>query len=133
MLGKAAAKTGQAMVIKPRSTEDRLTVLENMMTTLLDLNSRVMNGEKPEKSLNAYDGLPKNKDGIPIGISLLGQSKAGPRILSVTEDGYHVGLDKYQSLSAAAEAVSGIVRKSGWIFWKLPNGKSLKEVYKTRR
>ncbi len=133
-LGKAAVKAGKAIVVKPKSTEDRLTVLENMMATLLDLNSRVMNGEKPEESsINAYDGRPKNRDGIPIGISLLGQSRHGPRILSVTEDGYYVGSNEYQSLSAAAEDVSGIVRKSGWVFWKLPNGKSIKEVYKIRR
>ncbi len=131
-LGKASVKAGKAIVVKAKSTEDRLDVLENMVATLLDLSSRVMNGEKPEQSLNAYAGMPKNRDGIPIGISLLGQSKHGPRILSVTEDGYYVGSTQYQSLSAAAEDVSGIIRKSGWVFWKLPNGKSLKEVYKIR-
>jgi len=133
-LGRATAKAGKATVVKPKSAEDRLTALENMMATLLDLNSRIMNGEKSEESsINAYDSLPKNKDGIPIGISLLGQSRYGPRILSVTENGYYVGSDGYQSLSAAAEAVSGVVRKSGWIFWKLPDGKSIKEVYRIRR
>ncbi len=133
-LGRAATKAGKVTVVNPKSTEDRLAVLENMMATLLDLNSRVMNGEKPEESsINAYDGLPKNRDGVPVGISLLGQSKNGPRILYVAEDGYYLGPDRFQSLSAAAETVSGIVRKSGWVFWKLPNGKSIKEVYRIRR
>ncbi len=132
-LGRAPVKAGKAIIVKPKSTEDRLSVLEDMVATLLDLNSRLMNGEKPEESLNAYNSMPKNRDGVPIGISLLGQSRHGPRILSVTKSGYYVGPDEYQSLSAAAEAVSGIVRKSGWVFWKLPNGKSLKEAYKVGR
>lgn len=130
-LGMAAVKSGTALVVKPKSTDDRIDALENMVATLIDLNSRLV-GVKPEtKPMNAYDNIPRNKDGIPIGISLIGQTEYGPRILSVAKDGYFVGEIQYPSLSSAAEAVSGVVRKSGWVFWKLPNGKSLKEVYKS--
>lgn len=130
-LGRAAVKSGTVLVVKPKSTEDRIDALENMIATLIDLNSRLV-GVKPEtKPMNAYDNISRNKDGIPIGISLIGQSAFGTRILTVRKDGYYVGEIQYPSLSSAAEAVSGVVRKSGWVFWKLPNGKSLKEVYRS--
>jgi hypothetical protein len=38
---------------------------------------------------------------------------------------------KFKSLSAAAETMSGIKRKSGWIFWKdRDTGRTLKDQYK---
>jgi hypothetical protein len=49
--------------------------------------------------------------------------------MEVEIDGYRIGNFKYASLSAAAEVVSG-VRRSGWVFWKLPSGETLKELYK---
>lgn len=130
-LGMAAVKSGTVLVVKPKSTEDRIDALENMIATLIDLNSRLVAVKPETKPMNAYDNISRNKDGIPIGISLIGQSSFGTRILTVRKDGYFVGAIQYPSLSAAAEAVSGVVRKSGWVFWKLPNGKSLKEVYRS--
>ena len=45
------------------------------------------------------------------------------------EDGYYIDNVKYYSLSAAAEAVSG-VRRSGWTFWKLVDGTTVKEAFR---
>lgn len=133
-LGKASVKSGTAKAIRPRTVEDRLSAIENMLASIVEINSKnVLAADKPDTNLNAYVGMPRNKDGIPLNISLLGSSKFGPRILYVSEDGYYLGNELYASLSAAAEAASGIVRKSGWVFWKLPNGKSIKETFKTIR
>ena len=53
------------------------------------------------------------------------------RIMKVDADGYIVGLIKHKSMSAAAEAAGAPKRKSGWRFWKLPDGRSAKEVYRS--
>jgi len=133
-LGRASPKSGIAKAIKPRSVEDRLTAIENMLASIMEINSR--NGStvtKREEHLNAYEGVPKNKDGIPLYISIIGSTRFGPRILYVAEDGYYLGNVRYLSLSAAAEAASGIVRKSGWVFWKLPDGRTLRRAFKMPR
>lgn len=133
-LGKAPVRSGTAKAIKPRSVEDRLSALENMLVSILEItkgNAQI--ADKPDNNLNAYVGMPRNKDGLPLNISLIGSTKFGPRILYVSEDGYYLGNDLYTSLSAAAEAASGIIRKSGWVFWKLPDGKSIKSTFKTAR
>lgn len=75
-----------------------------------------------------------NKDGIPLNTAYIGVTKNSkcPFILSVNHLGeYGVGNTKYSSLSSAAEAVSG-VRRSGWSFWLLGDGRTLKEVYKDK-
>lgn len=133
-LGKAPAKSGTAKAIKPRTVEDRLSALENMLVSILEItNKNAPTVEKPDNNLNAYVGMPRNRDGLPLNISLIGSTKFGPRILYVSEDGYYLGNDLYASLSAAAEAASGIIRKSGWVFWKLPDGKSIKDAFKIAR
>lgn len=72
-----------------------------------------------------------NKDGIPIGTVCTGATEKSQFLLYLTvlKDGYQVGSKIYDSLSAAAEDVSG-VRRSGWTFWKLPGGIALKDAYK---
>jgi len=132
-LGKAPARSGVAKAIKPRSVEDRLLAIENMLASIIEINSKNTEITKQNKYLNAYDGTPKNKDGLPLYISVIGSTRLGPRILYVADDGYYLGNDKYTSLSAAAETASGIIRKSGWAFWKLPDGRTIKEAFKTPR
>jgi len=128
-LGKAAKKSATGVAVKPQSMEDRITALENMIANIMAVNISSQN--KPDtRSSNAYDNIPTNKDDVPIGISLIGLTKYGPRILTVGKDGYYVGPTKYNSLSAAAEAESGIVRKSGWVFWKLADGRTAKDAFK---
>lgn len=133
-LGKAPVKSGIAKAIKPRSVEDRLAALENMLASIIEIHSKnIQTIDKPDENLDAYNNTPRNKDGIPLYISLIGSTKFGPRILYVAEDGYYLGNVPYASLSAAAEAASGIIRKSGWIFWKLPDGRSLKKAFRAMR
>ena len=131
-LVKAAPKSGTALAVKPKTVDDRLTVLEKMVSKLMRANVG-LRGNKRRTDSNAYAKSVRNKDNIPIGISLIGLTQFGPRILTVMEDGYYIGANQYGSLSAAAEAASGIVRKSGWVFWKLPNGQTIKEVFKAKR
>jgi hypothetical protein len=130
-LGRALPKKGTALAVIPKSLEERVCMLEAMVKNLLEINASLL-ADKPEGGDNAYDES-LNRDGIPYNLCFVGADKAGfPRILTVREDGYYVGTVKYSSLSAAAEDVSGIVRKSGWVFWKLPDGRSAKEAFKNR-
>ena len=75
-----------------------------------------------------------NKDGVPLNSSFIGftQNSKYPYILLVDDKGiYRVGKETFLSLSSAAEFVSG-VRRSGWTFWQLLDGRTLKEVYKNK-
>jgi len=72
-----------------------------------------------------------NKDGIPLYMNFMGISRGIPYVLTVRPDAYYVGATPYATLSAAAKAVSG-VRRSGWTFWKLPNGTTVKEAFNKR-
>ncbi len=128
-LGRAVPKSGVGLAIKPKTAEQKVAMLEAIVSSLMDANAK-LRGKRHSRESNAYEGQPTNRDGIPVGMSLLGLTKWGARILTVAEDGYYIGLDKYNSLSAAAEATSGIIRKSGWVFWKLPDGRTAKQVFK---
>ena len=128
-LGKAAKKSATGVAVKPQNIEDRVAALENMIANIMAVNISSQN-KSGTRSSNAYENVPINKDKIPIGISMIGLTKFGPRILTVAENGYYVGTAVYNSLSAAAEAESGIVRKSGWVFWKLADGRTAKEAFK---
>jgi len=128
-LGKAVKKSATGIAVKPQNIEDRVAALENMIANIMAVN--ISSHNKPgARSSNAYENVPTNKDKIPIGISMIGLTKFGPRILTVAEGGYYVGTTMYSSLSAAAEAESGIIRKSGWVFWKLADGRTAKEAFK---
>ena len=72
-----------------------------------------------------------NKDGLPLYIHFMGVSRGVPYVLLVRPDAYYVGTTPYATLSAAAKAVSG-VRRSGWTFWKLPDGRTVKEAFNKR-
>jgi len=71
----------------------------------------------------------ERKAEIPEGTVLYGTTKGLNYFLQVKDGAFWIGDKRYESLSAAAEAVSG-VRRSGWTFWKLPDGKTVKEVFK---
>jgi hypothetical protein len=75
-----------------------------------------------------------NKDGLPLNTSYIGVTSKSPYpyILVVDQDGtYRIGNEKFTSLSAAAAFVSG-VRRSGWTFWRLLDGRTIKEVYRDK-
>lgn len=111
-----------AVVAKPSSIEEEVTLLRHEVSRLRS----IVDGD-------GNNGIPVidkvNKDGLPIGISLVGGSMhVGMRILTVANDCYYIGETRHDSLSSAAEAASG-VRRSGWTFWKLPDGRTIKEAF----
>jgi hypothetical protein len=133
-LGQAISKNTAVALSKSKlSDKDRIAVLEQQVAHM----SKIIQGlkNKDKHAANAYEGPQDNlnKDGLPIGLICFGVSSKlpFPSFLEVEEDGYIVGTTLYDSLSAAAEAVSG-VRRSGWTFWKLNNGTTLKEAFKDR-
>ena len=113
--------------------DERIHLLEEQMRHMHRVLMKLKKdhvGTPAQAAAMPADGL--NKDGIPIGIVCIGATEKSPFLyyLTVEENGYTVGSQTYASLSAAAEAVS-LVRRSGWTFWKLLNGMTLKEAYKT--
>ena len=132
-LGKAH-NIGTGMVSKPKTIDERMNLLEENIACLTRafnaVNSAIVKDARQQElydNINPIGGL--NKDGLPIGISLLGQStRGGIHVLSVKQDKYYIGTSDYESLSAAAEAASG-VRRSGWTFWKVLDGRTIKEAY----
>lgn len=123
---------GAGIIAKPMTVEERMDLLDERLTSLTKafnaVNSAIV---KDSRQQEEYDktGNHANKDGVPIGISLLGRStRGGTHVLSVKHNGYYIGTTEYDSLSAAAEASSG-VRRSGWTFWRMPDGRTVKEAY----
>jgi hypothetical protein len=130
-LGRSAPKKGVALAVVPRTLDERVALLEAMVKNLQLINDDLMR-EKSGGESNAYSDS-FNRQGIPLGTCLIGTVRGtAPRVLTVTKDGYFVGKTQFASLSAAAEAVSGITRKSGWVFWKLADGRTVKEAFKNR-
>lgn len=130
-LGKCLAGSGRMIAVRDNLTDaERVEILKQQIKTMTEtvamLQAR-MNKEQVATS------SPVNKDGLPIGLTCIGitEKSAFTFFLTVRENSYSIGNKEYGSLSAAAEAVSG-VRRSGWVFWKLPDGRTLKEVYKKR-
>jgi hypothetical protein len=75
--------------------------------------------------------IEKNKADlkIPEGTQLYGTTKSVNYFCLVKDGAFYVGTKRFESLSAAAQGVSG-VRRSGWTFWKMPDGRTVKEAYK---
>lgn len=130
-LGKTSVKGACLALARTKlSPEDRIAVLEqqleHMQRSIVEIQKRLK-----ENSENAYTAEEVNKKELPIGLHCIGTSEKLPHpvILVVEEDGYRVGSRVFNSLSAAAEAVSG-VRRSGWAFWRIADGRTLKEAFK---
>jgi len=128
---------------EPQTIDERLTYLEQVVlqhTISLDSlytiikeiqhnRDRVKKAQKIDKAIEAN----RSDNRIPVGTRLKGVTKGTPFWCIVRKDGFYVGINRYESLSAAAQGVSG-VRRSGWTFWKFEDGKyegkSVKEIYK---
>jgi hypothetical protein len=105
------------------------SALDSMFSMVKELQDDV-NQEKYHDLTAVIEGKKKeNKVEIPEGTVFTGHTKGLSYFLQAKEGGFYVGITRYDSLSAAAEGVSG-VRRSGWTFWKLPDGKTVKEVFK---
>jgi hypothetical protein len=114
--------------------EERIFLLEEQMRHMQRIIIRMKKQQIAVDDPNAPLPVPSNsnKDGIPIGTVCFGATEKSPFLyyLTTAEDGYVIGSKKFESLSAAAEAVS-MVRRSGWTFWKTLDGRTLKEAYRT--
>lgn len=125
-----------AVASAPQSLEEKVEMLSQQVAQLTKafhaVNSVRMKDKRKQEMYEHFPATTANKDGIPEGITLLGQShRGGVHVLMVNNDGYYIGIRKFDSLSAAAEASSG-VRRSGWTYWKLPDGRSVKEAFGKR-
>lgn len=131
----AAAPAQVAVIAEPASLEEQVMALRQQieeLTKAFHVINSVRVKDKRQQAVYGEFVTEINKDGLPVGVSLLGQSaRGGIHILTVTNDGYYIGVTRYGSLSAAAEASSG-VRRSGWTFWKLPDGRPVKDAFGKR-
>ena len=130
----ASATVNMCSTIDPDSLSpnDRILLLEeqmkHMQRILMRMKKAAASGPLPIPALEP--GV--NKDGIPVGTLCIGATEKSHFLfyLTVEAEGYAVGSQKFASLSAAAEAAS-LVRRSGWTFWKLLDGRTLKEAYRS--
>lgn len=141
-LGDDIAETEIVEVAEGKSvtTEEKVVILEErvyFLTNALDSMFSIvkalrddLNQEKDHKLTAVIEEKRKNnKIEVPEGTVLTGKTKGLSYFLLTKDGGFYVGITRYDSLSAAAEGVSG-VRRSGWTFWRLPDGKTVKEVFK---
>lgn len=104
-------------IVKPLSSEDDTLILGNELI------------EAKEKDF-CVEKYGVNVDGIPIGTTLIGRLYPWDiRVLTVQEDAYYLGINRYPSLNDAALSVN-TVSVDGWNFWELPDGRAVAEVYK---
>jgi hypothetical protein len=136
-LGKASPGSGLAEADEPKTLEEKVDVLSHqveelgrMIHTIQTYMFKEMlappvpneNAQAPQMPVHV------NKDGLEIGMSLLGPTSFGWfHTLMVAPDGYYLGNDCFQSLSAAATAAVGY-KKNGWEYWTVPNGQTVKEA-----
>jgi len=118
---------------KIASLEQRVSFLTSSMDSMFTMVKKL--GDKIDvnrnRSIEAFIEKKKkeNKVEIPEGTVLTGTTKGLNYFMHIKDGGFYVGITRYESLSAAAEGVSG-VRRSGWTFWRLPDGKNVKETFK---
>jgi len=105
--------------VPPNALEQRIAVLEQRIAEM-EARFRRANRE-PERTKSKTPQVPYN-------VLLVGITRGIQYTLVRTPQGFRVGNSVYKSLSAAAEAVSG-VRRSGWTFWRLPDGRTAKEAF----
>jgi len=120
----------------PQTIEERVQALEDQYAHMMSMNDNLFSMLKEvrayvqaEHDKRATQAIQKTKLALPEGIVLSGTTRGLSFFLQVKDGGFWVGNTQYPTLSAAAEAVSG-VRRSGLTFWKLPDGKTVKEVFK---
>lgn len=123
---------------RPADIEGRLSAVEKQMIHITNAHDSLfsmvkqMSDNMSKESHKQIEATVKEKKSdmvIPEGTVLNGKSKGLSYFLNVKDGAFYVGLTRYESVSAAAEGVSG-VRRSGWAFWKFPDGKSIKEAFR---
>ncbi len=143
-LGEDDADVVEALPVQqdePQTIEERIANIQRQVTALacsVDSWQTIMKELIDEKRKERNAGLAamiekKRNEGkaeIPEGIELHGTSQEITFYCVVKPDGFYVGARRFGSLSAAATDVSGGTRRSGWVFWKLPDGRTVKDAYK---
>ena len=109
--------------------EDKVANLRTLITHVLqmikyqgsigEINNKQSTSKDQQK--NVFENKDLNKDGIPINTILTGITNGIPHVLYVNRNYYTVGRNNYDSLSAAAKAITG-KRRNGWEFWRTPSG-----------
>lgn len=124
-------KEARAVITTPATLEERVDLLQHTVSELVKTVKDFIEDGPSRRRIGAQ--LEEiNNDELPIGLCLIGIStRGGTSALTVRNDGYYVGQNRYDSLSAAAEAVSG-VRRSGWTFWRMSDGRTIKETFGKR-
>jgi len=109
--------------------DNMVQMMDNMFALLKDIRSAVQS-DHDRRVNQAIDETVKSKAmAVPEGTVLTGKSRGLSYFLQVKNGAFYVGNTRHATLSAAAEAVSG-VRRSGLTFWKLDDGRTVKEVFK---
>lgn len=124
-LGKFIGASGKATILtndesKIQSLEQDISIISEQINIILN-KVNILSRELLSRT--------NNEKNIPFETTFIGKTNGDYYFLKSKNDGFYVGDSKYQSLSAAAEAVSGC-RRSGWTFWKLPDGRTAKEVFR---
>jgi len=126
-LGRAAVTdVGVGMTTAPKTLEERMSILEAKIDALAEMVSLIQEKEGVREDVVYDPNL--NADGIPYHTNLIGITQGQPYVITVREDAYYLGNTPFRTLSAAAKAVCGH-RKSGWVFWKLVDGRTAKEAF----
>jgi CRISPR/Cas system CMR subunit Cmr4 (Cas7 group RAMP superfamily) len=116
-----------------KELQDQMLYLGGAFASLTRMVKEIRDEHRREMDTKLYSVIEeKQKEGkeeIPEGTVLSGTTRGLTYFLEVRDGGFYVGTNQYESLSAAAQGVSG-VRRSGWSFWKLSDGRSVKDVYK---
>lgn len=116
-----------------------------MSSEVQELKAKVDELERTIKVLTAEaqkrsESKPINKDGLPVGLEIYADvENVGEVWLKTNRIDYEViKIDnqrithgkRFKSLSASAEFFSKIKRKSGWVYWRTEEGRTLKDAYK---
>jgi uncharacterized protein YqgV (UPF0045/DUF77 family) len=116
--------------------ETRLLHITNSIDSLFQIVKSLRDVSSKAHDTRISETIEKKKKEqkieIPEGTTLHASSKGLSYFCRVGIDGFYVGATRCDSLSAAAEGVSG-VRRSGWTFWKMSDGRTVKEVYKDQQ
>jgi hypothetical protein len=109
--------------------EQMVHMLDNLFAILKDIRATVQvdNDRRVNEVINR--SADSKQLSIPEGTVLNGKTRGLSYFLQVKDGAFYVGNTRHLTLSAAAEAVSG-VRRSGLTFWRLDDGRTVKEVFK---
>lgn len=119
------AKRRLSLEERVEGLEAREANLVNLIDHLLATVKELRNGEPIVNSVSPQRG----EANIPNGTVFRGTTKGRTYFLKVRDGKFYVGNQEYDSLSSAAAGVSG-VRRSGWTFWKLKDGRTAKNAFK---